>query len=90
MSRPRGGAKSGAIAAYRRIYQTEGAAGLAELAEQRLDAIAGPHALTDEERAIHRACRHRFGWYDPASPEQSQFIAGYKRAHAESLLLEAA
>jgi hypothetical protein len=50
---------------------------------ERLDAfwdrMAGPNALTDDEKALMRACRRRFGWYEPTDHAQLPFIMAFRR-----------
>lgn len=58
----------------RRLVETEGQHALAELVEDRLDELAGPHRLTDDERETIRACRRMFGQYDPTSTVQRAFV----------------
>ncbi len=45
-----------------------------ERLERFLDARAGEHALTDEERWVRRVCRERFGFFDPDLPAQHSWL----------------
>ena len=58
----------------RRLVETQGQGALAEIVEQRLDELAGPNRLTDDEREAIQACRRAFGQYDPTSTGQRAFL----------------
>jgi hypothetical protein len=57
-----------------------------EALDSLLDILAGPYRLTDGERKIRRACRERFGLYDPCGRVQARFVTELRLAQ----LLEAA
>jgi hypothetical protein len=38
------------------------------------DAKAGRYGLAEWERELQRACRRRFGIYDPGSPPQAHYV----------------
>lgn len=47
-----------------------------ERLDRFLDARAGEHALTDEERWVRRVCRERFGLFAPDLPAQHWWLNG--------------
>jgi hypothetical protein len=50
------------------------------MAAECRDRLARLHvALTDRERAVRLACRHRFGTFEPTDPAQARFIDSLRK-----------
>jgi hypothetical protein len=56
-----------------------------EALDDFLDLRAGPlFCLSDDERAVRRACRERFGSYDPSAAIQSRFVSEWRASQQEA------
>lgn len=63
------------VETLRQVVATDGIGAAAELVETALDRLAGPWALTADELGQRRACRARFGHYDPTNQHHILYLA---------------
>lgn len=64
------------------VVETHGIAPLLEALDRRLDNMAGPYRLSDDEKALRAALRRRYGLYQPDTRHQAAFTARWQADRA--------